>query len=124
MRVLYIITQGEQGGGQKNVLDLALGMKEKGHEVYLAVGEIENESDKWLFKELENSPFQEGGIKKENFFSLGFRYNFSFAQFSFFGRKTKENVTLTEAVPTVPHFTDIELVFCPLSMVPPVTVQL
>lgn len=45
-----------------------------------------------------NFTFERDLIKKENFFSLGFRYNFSFAQFSFFGRKTKENVTLTEAV--------------------------
>lgn len=65
MRILYIITQGEQGGGQKNVLDLALGMKEKGHQVYVAVGEIENEGDKWLFTELEI-----GGIPKENLLEL------------------------------------------------------
>lgn len=45
-----------------------------------------------------NFTFERDLIKKENFFSLGFRYNFSFAQFSFFGRKTRDNVTLTEAV--------------------------
>jgi glycosyltransferase involved in cell wall biosynthesis len=58
MRILYIITQGEQGGGQKNVLDLALGMKAKGHEVYVAVGEIENNSDKWLHEELWKNSFK------------------------------------------------------------------
>ncbi len=45
-----------------------------------------------------NFTFERDLLKKENFFSLGFRYNFSFAQFSFFGRKTKDNLTLTEAV--------------------------
>ena len=45
-----------------------------------------------------NFTFERDLLKKENFFSLGFRYNFSFAQFSFFGRKTRDNVTLTEAV--------------------------
>lgn len=61
MRVLYIITQGEQGGGQKNVFDLATGMHELGHEVYVTVGEIENEGDKWLHSELEKV-----GIQQEN----------------------------------------------------------
>ena len=45
-----------------------------------------------------NFTFERDLVKKENFFSLGFRYNFSFAQFSFFGRKTRDNVTLTEAL--------------------------
>lgn len=54
MRVLYIITQGEHGGGQKNVFDLSFGMHQKGHEVYVAVGNIEHEGDKWLHKQLEN----------------------------------------------------------------------
>jgi glycosyltransferase involved in cell wall biosynthesis len=65
MRVLYIITQGEQGGGQKNVFDLAVGMSQKGHEVFVAVGEIENEGDKWLFQEL-----QKNEIKKDNLIEL------------------------------------------------------
>lgn len=65
MRILYIITQGEQGGGQKNVLDLALGMKERGHDVFVAVGKIENEGDKWLHQELAS-----GGIKKENLLEI------------------------------------------------------
>jgi glycosyltransferase involved in cell wall biosynthesis len=65
MRVLYIITQGEQGGGQKNVFDLAVGMKQKGHEVFVAVGEIENEGDKWLHAELEKN-----GIPKSNLLEL------------------------------------------------------
>jgi hypothetical protein len=58
MKILYIVTQGEQGGGQKNVLDLAVGMRKFGHEVYVAVGEIENEGDKWLHQELRNAGFE------------------------------------------------------------------
>lgn len=65
MRVLYIITQGEHGGGQKNVLDLSLGMHKKGHDVYVAVGDIENEGDKWLHTELNKH-----GIKKEKLFEI------------------------------------------------------
>jgi glycosyltransferase involved in cell wall biosynthesis len=57
---MYIITQGEHGGGQKHVFDLATGMKEKGQEIYVAVGKIENDGDKWLHAELEKT-----GFKKE-----------------------------------------------------------
>ncbi len=45
-----------------------------------------------------NFTFERDLVKKENYYSIGFRYNFSFAQFSFFGRKTSDNITLTEAV--------------------------
>lgn len=55
MRILYIITQGEQGGGQKHVLDLAKGMIKKDYEVFVATGRIENESDTWLEKKIENN---------------------------------------------------------------------
>ena len=65
MRILYIITQGEQGGAQKHVLDLAKGMKEKGHDVYIATGVQRQEKDKWLFESL-----QEKGISKEKLFEL------------------------------------------------------
>lgn len=45
-----------------------------------------------------NFTFERDLVKKESFYSIGFRYNFSFAQFSFFGRKTRESLVLTEAV--------------------------
>ncbi len=65
MKILYIITQGENGGGQKHVLDLALGMQKKGYEIFVATGKIENENDAWLNLEL-----QKNGIKKENLFEI------------------------------------------------------
>ena len=45
-----------------------------------------------------NFTFERDLVKKENYYSIGFRYNFSFTQFSFFGRKTSDNITVTEAV--------------------------
>ena len=45
-----------------------------------------------------NITFERDLEKNINFFSIGFRYNFSFAQFSFFGRKAQESITLTEAM--------------------------
>jgi len=53
MRILYIVTQGEWGGAQKNVLDLSEGMRARGHCVSIAVGDIENEGDKWLQADFE-----------------------------------------------------------------------
>ncbi len=65
MKILYVVTQGEQGGAQKYISDLAPEMLKKGYEIFVAVGEIENEGDKWLFLQLEKS-----GIKKENLFEI------------------------------------------------------
>ena len=56
MKILYVITQGEQGGAQKYVFDLALNMHQLGHEVHVAIGAIENEGDKWLFEKLKTEP--------------------------------------------------------------------
>ncbi len=47
MKILHIITQGENGGGQKAVLDLADNFQ-KYHEVYIATGKREFGKDKWL----------------------------------------------------------------------------
>lgn len=58
MKILYIITQGEQGGAQKSICDLRLGMRRLGHEVVVAVGEIENEGDRWLEADLEVKSLQ------------------------------------------------------------------
>ncbi len=66
MRILYIVTQGEWGGAQKNVLDLSVGMKERGHEVFIAVGEIENEGDKWLQADFELKNLQREVIIKKD----------------------------------------------------------
>lgn len=38
MRILYVITKSNWGGAQKHVYDLATGMKERGHEVWVALG--------------------------------------------------------------------------------------
>ncbi len=38
MRILYLITKSNWGGAQRNVFDLATSMKEKGHEVVVALG--------------------------------------------------------------------------------------
>jgi glycosyltransferase involved in cell wall biosynthesis len=64
MKILYVITQGEQGGGQKYVLELAEKVAQE-HEVFVGIGRIENEGDKWLFEKLENV-----GVKKENIFEI------------------------------------------------------
>lgn len=62
MKILYIITQGEHGGGQKHVLDLAVGMKERGNDIYVAVGKKENENDNWLHEELLKNNFQNDNL--------------------------------------------------------------
>lgn len=64
MKILYVITQGEQGGGQKYVLELAEKVA-KEHDVFVGIGRIENEGDKWLFEKLESV-----GVKKENIFEI------------------------------------------------------
>jgi len=64
MKILYIITQGEQGGGQKYVLELAEKVA-KEHEVFVGIGRMENGNDKWLFEKLESV-----GVKKGNIFEI------------------------------------------------------
>lgn len=51
MKILYIITQSELGGAQKNVLDLAVGLKDK-HTILVAAG---NEGDGRFFEELRKN---------------------------------------------------------------------
>jgi len=51
MKILYIITQSELGGAQKNVLDLAVGLNNK-HEVLVAAG---NEGDGRFFEMLRDN---------------------------------------------------------------------
>ena len=38
MKILYMITKSNWGGAQRHVFDLATSMKEKGHDVWVAVG--------------------------------------------------------------------------------------
>ncbi len=64
MKILYIITQGEQGGGQKYVLELAEKVAQE-HEVFVGIGRVENEGDRWLFEKLESA-----GVKKGNIFEI------------------------------------------------------
>ncbi|MBS4043495.1 MAG: hypothetical protein KGZ59_06740 [Chitinophagaceae bacterium] len=45
-----------------------------------------------------NFTFERDLLRQANFYSLGFRYNFSFAQFSFFGRRANETTTITQAM--------------------------
>lgn len=53
MKILYIVTQGEQGGAQIYTKELATGMIKKGHDVYVATGRQTYEKDTWLHKEME-----------------------------------------------------------------------
>lgn len=57
MKILQIITQGEQGGAQLHVRDSALGLAALGHDVYVATGRQARLEDRWLFGELENAGF-------------------------------------------------------------------
>lgn len=57
MRILYIITQAECGGAQKNVLDSAIKMKNLGHKVLLCVGKQEKNNDKWLLEQFKKNGF-------------------------------------------------------------------
>lgn len=61
MKILYIITQGENGGGQKHVLDLAREMKSKNYNIHVSTGYQDTQKDNWLFSELEKI-----GIQKSN----------------------------------------------------------
>jgi glycosyltransferase involved in cell wall biosynthesis len=71
MKILYFVTQGEQGGAQKYVADLANGIltspltRLRGVEVFVATGIQKESKDKWLFETLENS-----GVKKDNLFEI------------------------------------------------------
>ncbi len=65
MKILYFVTQGEQGGAQKYVFDLATKMKERGNEVFVVTGLQSQEKDKWLFENLEKNNFP-----KENLFEI------------------------------------------------------
>ena len=58
MKILYIITQGECGGAQKNVVDLAVGMREAGHGVVVATGRQDTVTSRWLFDELRSAGFR------------------------------------------------------------------
>lgn len=57
MRILYIITQGECGGAQKNLLDSAVKMKHLGNKVFVCMGKQKEIEDKWLFEELKKQGF-------------------------------------------------------------------
>jgi glycosyltransferase involved in cell wall biosynthesis len=67
MKILYIITQGEQGGAQRNVLDLAANFASQNlpEEIFVAIGKQNEEKDFWLKNELLKN-----GIKKENIFEI------------------------------------------------------
>lgn len=56
MKILYIVTQGENGGAQKNVLDMAIAASSV-HQVYVATGEQPKEKDAWLFENLKKNGF-------------------------------------------------------------------
>lgn len=62
MRILYIITQGECGGAQKHVFDLAMCMHKIGHRVFVATGQHESTSDSWLFDNLKQSGFKDSQL--------------------------------------------------------------
>ncbi len=62
MRLLYIITQGECGGAQKQVLDLAIYMHKIGHKVFVATGRQESLSDNWLFDNLKQAGFKKSDL--------------------------------------------------------------
>jgi glycosyltransferase involved in cell wall biosynthesis len=65
MKILFAVTQGEQGGAQKYTLDLVSSFQKLGHQVGVCVGQIENQGDRWLFSELEKC-----GVHKENLFVI------------------------------------------------------
>lgn len=64
MKILYVITQGENGGAQKNVLDTAV-FNNKTDEVYVAIGRISSEKDSWMLQELEQN-----GFKKDQLYTF------------------------------------------------------
>lgn len=58
MKILHIITQGERGGAQAHVRDVVLGLRDRGHQTYVATGAHEDKADSWLFDELKQEGFQ------------------------------------------------------------------
>jgi glycosyltransferase involved in cell wall biosynthesis len=62
MNILYVITQGECGGAQVNVRDMAIGAKRSGARVHVAVGHTEQPADSWLFSELKKAGFTEAEL--------------------------------------------------------------
>ncbi|MDP3661742.1 MAG: glycosyltransferase [bacterium] len=62
MKIAYVITQGECGGAQKNVLDTASAMKENGHDIIVCTGLQNQHKDTWLFLELRKKGFTEGEL--------------------------------------------------------------
>lgn len=61
MKILYIITQGERGGAQKHLLEMAIYMSGE-NEVFVAVGAREKAADNWLFESLKQSGFSESRL--------------------------------------------------------------
>lgn len=62
MRLLFLITQGEQGGAQKHILDVATSFKKDVHEVYVATGAQMVARDKWLFERLADAGFPKSNM--------------------------------------------------------------
>jgi glycosyltransferase involved in cell wall biosynthesis len=61
MKILYVITQGENGGAQKNVLDTAI-FNNKTNEVHVAVGRTSHEKNRWLLQELEQNSLKKNQL--------------------------------------------------------------
>jgi len=59
-KILYIITQKDCGGAQKNVLDLALGMENR-YQIKVAAGP---DGGNWLFEELEKNKIPAVGLNR------------------------------------------------------------
>lgn len=57
MKILQLITQGERGGAQVHIRDMAVLMRGDGHVVHVATGEQETSQDGWLFAELTKAKF-------------------------------------------------------------------
>jgi len=57
MKILHIITQGENGGAQKNVLDTVSALSHHGHDIFVMTGEQKNPHDQWLFEKLKKQGF-------------------------------------------------------------------
>ena len=61
MKILFVITQGEWGGAQKYVFDLATG-NARDHEVIVAIGESRRETE--LEKELKRWTLEHGTLNR------------------------------------------------------------
>lgn len=62
MRIVYVITQGECGGAQRNVLESATACQSNGHAVFVITGRQEQTKDSWLFQELRKNGFEDGQL--------------------------------------------------------------